>query len=248
MASAPTGVSQDITSRSTWAAALLVLLGITPTTTNVNNIVAWETAEGGAGPQFGVANNVTNYNPINITLTTGPKGYGYDPGSGTYYAGASPTSGNTPPVASFSDWATGLAATAARLQQPFAANILAALQSNAPLSSFSSAVASSGWGTGNFGAGSDAKATSGGGGGVDTQSGSSYTAPNSGQVDTGSVSYTPSVIPGIPSSPPPRSTPSAIIPSGTSPASSSGACRSPAGPSWSCWSFCSGPCSSFSGW
>jgi len=62
----------------------------------VQTLVDWATAEGGAGPQWGVADNETDYNPINVSETTGPQGYGYDPGTGKYYAGASPTPGNNP--------------------------------------------------------------------------------------------------------------------------------------------------------
>lgn len=189
-----------VTSRQTWATNLLTLIGAPATQQNVTTVVAWETAEGGAGPQFGVPNNVANYNPLNVTLTYGQQGYGYDPGTGVFYAGASPTPGNQPPVASFSDWNTGLAATAARLQEPFASNILSALKSNASEAQVAQAVSQSGWGTGDF-AGSGTNATL-----------TSATASNSGAGGTtntatagggqGGAPYTPSSIPGIPSQAP----------------------------------------------
>jgi hypothetical protein len=141
-----------------WAHAQEAAIGAPSTPTTDQTLIDWWHAEGGAGPEFGVPNNIANYNPINITETTGPQGYGYDPGSGKYYAGASPTPGNTPPVASFSDWTTGIQATADRLKQPFASQILADLKSGAPESQTAAAVAASGWGTGNF-AGAHASGT-----------------------------------------------------------------------------------------
>lgn len=146
-------MTTTITDRADWASALLTMLGAPTTPNNVDTIVDWETAEGGAGPQFGVKGNITNYNPINISLTSGAKGYGYDPGTGTYYPGASPTPGNSPPIASFSNWGTGLTATAARLQEPFAKNILADLKANDPTNVTAAAVGQSGWGTGDFASG-----------------------------------------------------------------------------------------------
>ena len=134
----------------TWADALLNMLNAPVTPTTEQTIVDWWSAEGGAGPEWGVPRNVTNYNPLNVSLTTGPQGYGYDPGTHQYFPGASPTPGNNPPIASFSDWLTGLQATAARLQEPFAHSILQDLQANAPESATASAVGASGWGTGNF--------------------------------------------------------------------------------------------------
>jgi hypothetical protein len=137
-----------INSQAAWAVALLTLIGAPVTQNNITNLVAWQNAEGGAGPQFGIPGNITNFNPINVSLTTGPNGYGYDPGTGAYYPGASPTPGNNPPIASFSDWATGLKATADRLQEPFASPILAALKGNASQATLSQAIGSTGWGTG----------------------------------------------------------------------------------------------------
>jgi hypothetical protein len=134
-----------------WADALLEQIGAPVDATNEQTIVDWEAAEGGAGPEWAPSSdNVTNYNPLNVSLTTGAQGYGYDPGTGEFFPGASPTPGNNPPIASFSDWGTGLAATAARLEEPFASSILADLQGSAPESTTASAVGASGWGTGDF--------------------------------------------------------------------------------------------------
>lgn len=146
-----------------WADAELVEIGAPVTPNTEQTLVDWEAAEGGAGPEWGIPNNVTDYNPINISLTSGPKGYGYDPGTGQFWPGSRPTSGNTPPIAAFGDWSTGLAATAARLEEPFASSVLADLRSNAPEATTSSAVARSGWGTGNF-AGAHAPGTASGSG------------------------------------------------------------------------------------
>lgn len=190
-------VAPTISSRADWAAALLSMIGAPVSQNNINTIVAWESAEGGAGPQFGVPNNTTNYNPINITLVSGPQGYGYDPGgAGTFYPGASPTSGNDPPVASFSDWQTGLVATAARLQQPFAQGILTALQTDSSESTVAAAVGASGWGTGDFsGSGTNASVTSSSGGTVSATSSSGKATAGGGQAG---APYVPSIIPGVP--------------------------------------------------
>ena len=160
-----------ITDQLDWAHALEADLGVPQGGNNDTTLVGWEQAEGGAGPQFGVAGNVTDYNPIDVSLTTGPQGYGYDPGTGKFYAGASPTPGNNPPIAAFSDWTTGLQATADRLQEPFAATILGDLRSNAPTSTTAAAVAASGWGTPDFaGVGGSGAPASGSSGTATTQS------------------------------------------------------------------------------
>jgi hypothetical protein len=135
----------------TWADALLGEIGAPVDQTNEQTIVDWEAAEGGAGPQWAPSSdNVTDFNPLNVSLTSGAQGYGYDPGTGEFFPGAKPTPGNNPPIAAFSDWSTGLEATAARLKEPFASGILDDLISSAPESSTASAVGASGWGTGDF--------------------------------------------------------------------------------------------------
>lgn len=134
----------------TWADALLADIGAPVTPNTEQTLVDWESAEGGAGPEWGIHGNITDFNPINVSETTGPKGYGYDPGTGKYYPGATPTPGNSPPIAAFSDWATGLQATADRIKEPFASGILSDLRANAPEASTAAAVGKSGWGTGDF--------------------------------------------------------------------------------------------------
>ena len=146
-------------SRQSWAKSLLQRLGASQSPTTINAVVAWEAAEGGAGPQFGVRNNVTTYNPLNVTLTYGSKGYGQTPGSSAFYSGATPTPGNTPPVAAFKSWTQGLTVTAARLQQPFAAGVLKALKAGTNTAGLSSAVVASGWGTPSFAGGAATNAT-----------------------------------------------------------------------------------------
>jgi hypothetical protein len=181
-----------------WAEALLAGLGAPVNATNVGTITGWEGAEGGAGPQFGVAGNVTNYNPLNVSLTTGPKGYGYDPGTGNYYPGSSPTPGNSPPIASFSSWATGLQATVDRLKEPFASGILKDLQNSDPTGTTASAVVASHWGTGMFSAGPSTGSglAPGSAGGGD----SSSTAPSSSASGSTDATLTGAFgIPGLPS-------------------------------------------------
>jgi hypothetical protein len=136
-----------------WAEALLADLGAPVTPNNIGTLTGWAGAEGGAGPQWGIPNNITNFNPLNVSLTSGPQGYGYDPGTGAYFPGSSPTPGNNPPIASFASWAQGLSATVDRLKEPFAAGILTDLQNNAPTGTTAQAVVASHWGTGLFSAG-----------------------------------------------------------------------------------------------
>jgi hypothetical protein len=133
-----------------FAADLLTEVGAPVTSQNVGTLEDWFRAEGGAGPEWGIPGNVADYNPINVTETSGAAGYGYDPGTGKFYPGSRPTPGNDPPVAAFPDWNTGLQATADRLSEPFAASILSALRSNASESTVAAAVGASGWGTGSF--------------------------------------------------------------------------------------------------
>ena len=177
----------QINSVNSWAQALLAQIGAPQTPNNIKTVSQWWTSEGGAGPQFGVKNNIADYNPLNVTLTTGPKGYGYDPGTHAYYPGAQPTPGNNPPVAAFSDWSSGLDATAARLQQPFASKILADLKANAPASQVGADVAASGCGSGNFAGDSSTGAT----------------ATTGGATPANLTAATSTSVLGIPSTPPP---------------------------------------------
>jgi len=140
-----------ISSIGDWAQAVLAAIGAPVTQNNVDNLTSWWNAEGGAGPQTGVAANIANYNPLNVTLGYGSNGYGYDPGSGAFYPGTAATPGNNPPVASLASWDQGVAVTAGRLSQPFASGIVSVLQSNGSVGELSSAVVASGWGTSSFG-------------------------------------------------------------------------------------------------
>jgi hypothetical protein len=173
----------------TWADALLGDLDAPDTPTNEQTIVDWEASEGGAGPQWGIPGNVTDYNPLNVSLTTGAQGYGYDPGTGEYFAGATPTPGNNPPIAAFSDWGTGLEATVARLEEPFASGILGDLRAGDSEATIAGAVGASGWGTGDF-------ATRNAPG---TASGSGPAGPSSSGSSPASASLTGAFgIPGVP--------------------------------------------------
>lgn len=189
----PTASAGGVTPVS-WAEALLTDLGVPVTPTNISTITGWAGAEGGAGPQFGIPNNITNFNPLNVSLESRNGVYGYDPGTGVLYAGAQPTPGNNPPIASFTSWAQGLAATAARLEQPFAHSILADLQANASESTTAAAVAASHWGTGNFGPGPS------GGGGADPGSATGAAGTPSSAATTPNATQAGAFgIPGLPS-------------------------------------------------
>jgi hypothetical protein len=122
----------NIKSPTDWANAFLGRLGEPDTKTNVANVVGWEAAEGGAGPQFGIPDNDDNYNPINTTLA--------EPGS-------EPT--NSAGVQSFTSWEEGLDATVSTIQSGSYGypDILDALSKSAPWSDFADAVSSSSWGT-----------------------------------------------------------------------------------------------------
>jgi hypothetical protein len=71
--------------RGTWAQSLLQALEVPITSTNLQIIIGWEEKEGGAGPQFNVATNIADYNPLNTTQVM------TDPAS-------KDTPGNNPPV------------------------------------------------------------------------------------------------------------------------------------------------------
>jgi hypothetical protein len=98
-------------------------LGIKPTAQNVRDFTAWETQEGGNWQ------NTAKYNPLNTTLNE---------------TGASAI--NSVGVKAYTSWQQGINATADTLKNY--PGIQAALKSNASPSAFSSAVASSPWGTG----------------------------------------------------------------------------------------------------
>ena len=151
-----------------WASAQLGNLGIQDSSTDVNNLVRWWQAEGGAGPQFGVANNDDNYNPIN---TTQP-----EPGA---------VSTNSAGVKSYTSWQQGLDATTQTLDQPeygYPA-IVSDLTTNAPYSKFSQDVTASSWGTDLSGTTADPNAA---------PDASTYDAGVQASTQSGSAANTPS--------------------------------------------------------
>lgn len=146
---------------TSWARQLLSDLGEPTTQGNVDAVVSWEAAEGGAGPQWGIPNNTADYNPLNATQP--------EPGSHTVSSGPAAAAG----VQAYPSWQAGLAATEQTLT---AGNdgypaILSALHAGNDPSAVAQAVAASSWGTAPFGVGNasgynpSAPATSGGGGG-----------------------------------------------------------------------------------
>ncbi len=98
-------------------------------------LVTWFEAEGGAGPQWGVAGNVADYNPLNTTRV---------------WPGSRPTPGNDPPVQAYPSWEVGIAATVATIDQPNMAPIAAALRAGCDCAELAAAVAATPWGTGDF--------------------------------------------------------------------------------------------------
>jgi hypothetical protein len=116
-----------------FAEAILEGLGAPLTANNEQTLVAWWEREGGAGPQFGVANNDDNYNPFNTTLA--------EPGA---------VSTNSAGVKSYTSWDQGIAATLSTLEEPAYASIVADLRANAPEATTAAAVGKSPWGTPDF--------------------------------------------------------------------------------------------------
>lgn len=115
---------------------------------DVPELVDWARTEGGAGPQWGIPNNLAANNPLNLA------------GNPTGNFPGSPTPGNNPPVMAYGSWDEGIAATIERLQEPFASRILSDLQSGAPETQLSADVAASGWGTSNWDPGGAASTSS----------------------------------------------------------------------------------------
>lgn len=118
------------------AIAILAGLGAGAPAQTIAALRAWFAAEGGAGPQWGIAGNVAAYNPLNTTLDL---------------PGSAPTPGNVPPVRAYASWSQGIIATVATLKQANMAGIAAVLRSGGDCHALSAAVAASPWGTGAFG-------------------------------------------------------------------------------------------------
>lgn len=115
---------------ATFASALLGMLNIPQTNTNMQAIVGWENAEGG---NF---NNTATYNPLDTSLTL--------PGSHVMSGGSSAN------IQAYTSWAQGLTATAQTLSvgnYGYPA-IVAALKSGS-LSQIADAISNSQWGTKN---------------------------------------------------------------------------------------------------
>src|ERR1700722_1972605 len=138
MGSGATTSGYAINSPTSFAQALLNLLGAPASTANLQALTAWEAAEGGNW------NNTAEYNPLNTSLQL--------PGSVNYQTGKP-----GPGVQKYTSWAQGLQATQQTLQNSNPAygysGILSALQSSAGTSALSQAVGSSKWGTGYFAGG-----------------------------------------------------------------------------------------------
>ncbi len=98
-------------------------------------LITWFAAEGGAGPQWGIADNVADYNPLNTTRV---------------WPGSTPTPGNVPPVQAYRSWQDGINATAATIDQPNMAPIADALRAFCDCTELAAAVAATDWGTGDF--------------------------------------------------------------------------------------------------
>lgn len=105
-----------------WESDLLTAIGAPVTATNIANLDAWHTCEGG--------DSATRNNWINTTKNA--------PGA---------TSINSVGVKAYPDYTTGLQATASTLLQSNMAGIVAALRQSAPRSVFAGAVGASPWGS-----------------------------------------------------------------------------------------------------
>ncbi len=167
-----------------WASAFLGAEGFPDSKTDVDNIVGWETKEGGAGPQFWPGNdNDDNYNPISVSGFA--KGDVFNP-DGKEYPGVVAT--NSSGIDSFTSWQQGIDATVEFLN---AGNdgypqILADLEDSAPWSKFSQDVSSSaGWPN-------DLDYSSPPGTPGSTPNAAAYSIGSNATVDNGSVANDPS--------------------------------------------------------
>lgn len=120
--SEPADVTGNQSQRS-WAVALLKAVGINPTKQAVNNVIAWEKAEGGNW------NNTAKFNPLNTTLKTK---------NSSIMAG-----GSSAGVQSYGSWNEGLNATVNTLRNY--PQIVSSFAGS--FSHFQSVVSSSSWGT-----------------------------------------------------------------------------------------------------
>jgi murein DD-endopeptidase MepM/ murein hydrolase activator NlpD len=112
--------------RASWAESLLQAGSWPVTKTNIQALVGWAVEEGGAGPQFGVANNTANYNPLNTTQS--------EPGA----------TGN---FKSYVSWQQGVEATITTLNNGNYPGIVAALKKGTSAEEVAQAIVRSPWGT-----------------------------------------------------------------------------------------------------
>lgn len=118
-----------------FANLLLGALGAPDTKQNVQNIVAWENVEGGAGPEFGNPLNTASFNPLNTSMP--------EPGSSNF------NGGNASGVQAYSSWQQGIDATVATLENSSPSygysNIMQSLDTNQPWLNFATTVQNSSW-------------------------------------------------------------------------------------------------------
>jgi hypothetical protein len=126
-------MTTTVSSPAQFAQDILAGLDAPETQNNIETLVGWWEREGGAGPQFGVANNIASYNPFNTSLP--------EPGSQN-------TPGNpSAPIQAYTSWDQGIAATLSTLEEPRYAAIVSDLKANAPEQDTAAAVGASPWGT-----------------------------------------------------------------------------------------------------
>lgn len=147
---------------ATFAQALLEDIGAPVDSTTEQTVEDWEAAEGGAGPQWGIAGNTDDYNPINTTLP--------EPGS-------VPT--NSAGVQAYTSWGQGLEATVSTLEEPAYANVVADLKASAAETQTAADIGASPWGTPNFDPGGTPQA----GPGSSSSTGATLTSFNANPFD-----------------------------------------------------------------
>ena len=127
----PSTIAQEEASGMTpaqFATAVLQGIGAPTTAQNIQTVTDWASAEGGAGPEWGIPTNTDAYNPLNTDLP--------EPGS---------VSTNSATVQSYPNWAEGVQGTEQTLENtPAYANILNALKGNDPESVVAADVGSTG--------------------------------------------------------------------------------------------------------
>lgn len=123
--------SSNLSSRGSWARALLRADGLPRTSCNVNAVTQWELAEGG-----GFGNQAAN-NPLNV-----------NPGPGAGWPGYNATG-----AWAFPDAATGLRYTVATLNNGNYGGIISALQAGGNAQAVMNAIQDSPWAASHYGYG-----------------------------------------------------------------------------------------------